>query len=101
MLVVVHPAQNAVEGAFQKAEPPGQRNDPEVFVPRNRAKGVAEFHLDDVGLGLDDFFLGIGVDQNGNEEAHKQHRREQHAVNLDVVKRVVPRDKPCDNAHVR
>ena len=45
-LIVIHPAENTVERAFEEAYPAGERDYPKIFVLRYRLERVDKFYAD-------------------------------------------------------
>ena len=96
--VAVKPAQNNRHGGFEETEPRRHGDDPEIFVAQNLAQRVHEANLNNVGFRLDDFFLGIDVNDNAQNDRNNCNRRVNVAIQANVIQ-VVVGEQVCENRH--
>ncbi len=93
-LIVIHPAEDAVERAFEEAYPAGERDYPKIFILRYRLERINKFYTDNMGLCLDYLLLDIDIDEQGYQESDEQHRRIENPIYSHIVEGVVVCYKP-------
>ena len=93
-LIVIHPAENTVERAFEEAYPAGERDYPEIFILRYRLERINKFYTDNMGLCLDYLLLDIDIDEQGYQKSDEQHRRIENPIYSHIVEGVVVCYKP-------
>ena len=87
--VGIGPCEDVLIGHLQKAEPSGQRNDPEILVLCHFLKRIDKADLDRVGLGLHNLFLRVGIDDDGQQDADHGENGIAVTVDADIIKVVV------------
>ena len=85
MGIVIKPLEDYISTGFEKAEPARQRNNPEIFILCNLAKGIHEFYLHRVRLGDNDFFLCPRIDENNKSNTGHGNEGIEPLINSQII----------------